>query len=395
INYGIVGNPSETGMDGTIDGGAGNDTITNNGSVATNIDGGDGNDTMTNNGSVTSVVNSWDSGTTTTPGSMDGGAGDDTITNSATGTVGEILGGADNDTITNDGSAENIDAGDGADHVTNTGVVRGIIITGDGVDSLMNTGTVDTIQTGNGGDTVTNTGAGNVQQIQTGAGADTVVEGATVGVVIDTGEGDDVVRLIDGARVSLIDGGDNFDILRFEFADVAQNEYEALEALLSVPGSAAYGSITIGAQVYTWQNFEDLVNLMTYIPDPVVIADPETPGETETPPAVESPVVVIEGVVVMYNNEHQRMNSQDVSAPAALYCELSTSTYQVYDVTQVGNRLLYVGFDQVAVNVNQAVAQGQSVIITENEGAQLIAMPDGTVQLVRGDYSFSFAAGTC
>ena len=91
-----------------------------------------GNDSITNSGTVTNDI--------------DGGSEKDTLTNS--GTTGNILGQAANDTITNSGCVtDTIDGGDNQDVIsnTNTGSVVGVsggVFGGDGRDSVTNAGTV-------------------------------------------------------------------------------------------------------------------------------------------------------------------------------------------------------------------------------------------------------------
>ncbi len=105
----------------TIDGGAGNDSITNYGGNNVTIDGGAGNDSITNSGSYASI---------------DGGEGNDTIY--ASGNRITINGGDGNDYLySNGGDSVTIDGGDGNDSITNTGAnVLFLYAAGDGNDVI-------------------------------------------------------------------------------------------------------------------------------------------------------------------------------------------------------------------------------------------------------------------
>ena len=106
-----------------IEGGGGNDDITNLGIVGDDIQGNDGDDTIINSGTVDDDI--------------EGNDGDDTIINS--GTVGEdIQGGKGDDTIEHSGVVEgDIEAGEGDDTVRLTGTqVDGIIDGGTDTDTL-------------------------------------------------------------------------------------------------------------------------------------------------------------------------------------------------------------------------------------------------------------------
>jgi len=152
-----------------IKGLAGDDTITNNGTVGQHIWGNAGNDTITNNGTV-----GWH---------IIGGLGNDTITNN--GTVGlYIYGGLGNDTITNNGTVGGYIFGDsGDDTITNNGTVGQHIWGNDGNDTITNSGTVGwDIRGGDNDDTLQLAGACNVggsitafeRFFKTGAGTATV-----------------------------------------------------------------------------------------------------------------------------------------------------------------------------------------------------------------------------
>src|SRR5690349_8687124 len=125
---------TDTDPDG-VDAGAGNDSIHIEptavvGNESTDeVNGGDGDDTITNDGTIT--------------GSVDGGAGNDSLTNTSSGEInGDFEGGSGNDEITNAGTVNgDVNGGDGTfDFITNTGIVNGDVNGNNGRDEIDNVG---------------------------------------------------------------------------------------------------------------------------------------------------------------------------------------------------------------------------------------------------------------
>ena len=129
-------NISNTGVNVSIDGGAGNDYIRNNDGDSVTIDGGECNDTIYNSGDSVTI---------------DSGEGNDDISNNGANV--SIAGGAGNDDIYNSGSQVTIDGGSGDDTINSNGsyvTING----GTGNDSVNNWGHNSKINTGVGNDTI-------------------------------------------------------------------------------------------------------------------------------------------------------------------------------------------------------------------------------------------------
>jgi hypothetical protein len=215
-------------------------------------------------------------------------AGDDTITvngNTAAAVYGDFLntnvnGGAD--TIVINGSASTVQ-GDtltgsaigGADSITINGTVTGAV-TGDTY-SFPSAGDIDI----GGGDTITVNGtAGSVSGETFGAtgthvggndeiviGETAVVNGNVTGEINATVGGNDHITVEVGATiVGTISGGnaagDN-DLITFTGTTGDQAGYAQLQALVGC--NPCSGTVTVDGQTYTFQNFEQLQNLMTLI----------------------------------------------------------------------------------------------------------------------------------
>lgn len=158
----------------------GDDTITCEGG-STSVDGGDGDDTITNNG--------------TTSGEINGGDGDDTITNNTNGSAGSIEGGDGNDTITNYNSSGDISGGEDDDIITSNGGAGDL--NGDGgEDQIINNGQAGALNGGTEDDGIYNGGQAES---------------------IDGGEGDDIFIMTPGSFVEeTIEGGDGNDDLNIQ-----------------------------------------------------------------------------------------------------------------------------------------------------------------------------------
>jgi hypothetical protein len=181
---------------------AGNNTITNSGSIGDDVETLSGNDVLVNSGIIVDRVFL--------------GGGNNKITNSGT-IGGDIAVGSGDDVVTNSGSVGSITLGDGNNTLTNTGDAFSIA-SGSGNDTIVNKGIVTLITTGAGNDVVTNTA---VAIIETGEGDDSVIGGAKVETVVDSG-GSDTYRLGAGNDVydatsfvadgaDLVDGGAGVD----------------------------------------------------------------------------------------------------------------------------------------------------------------------------------------
>ena len=192
------------GGDKILTGGAGNDTVTFNGTGSGNVVASlaGGNDVFTVNATLVGTVN------------VDGGEGNDTITIYGSGGSGgghTVVGGDGNDTITatNAGSANLvISAGSGADTISIGVAGAHSILGGDGADTITATtfiGADDTIRGGDGSDVLTFTlsGPSSVRPTTESVETITVVTGA-VGRRLDMSAMDGVTRVNVGGSASQI-----------------------------------------------------------------------------------------------------------------------------------------------------------------------------------------------
>jgi len=123
------------------------------------------------------------------------------------------------------------------------------------------------IGNGSGNDTIINYGV--VMNIygdsfdRAGSGNDTIINNGSVSGDIIAGGGNDYI-VIRGSVGGLIDGGDGIDILDFGLAGCAgvlQGDIIG-EVIASADENPAGGTITIGANTYTWANFEELLAIV-------------------------------------------------------------------------------------------------------------------------------------
>lgn len=104
--------------------------------------------------------------------------------------------------------------------------------------------------------------------VNVGAGEDTVrLTGTTIvggnGTAIDAGDDNDQVIIeSDASLTGVIEGGSGNDTLTFA-QDVPAEEFAEIVAIINA--NPNNGTITINNQRYTWQNFEQLVNLIGQI----------------------------------------------------------------------------------------------------------------------------------
>ena len=198
----LTGGPTASAS--SVDGNAGNDTITDNGTGLDTILGGQGNDSINATGSATGVTKL-----------LDGNLGNDTIVGTGAGTY-KVLGEDGNDSIdfsaatgksTFDGGVGNdvIKTGDGADTVTGN----------DGNDSITTgnnaAGGNNSIDGGNGNDSMsltnwtTGTGSGGHDTVTGGAGDDTITTAASHGgSLYQLGDGNDSINASNDATDSIV-----------------------------------------------------------------------------------------------------------------------------------------------------------------------------------------------
>ncbi|MGQ9910471.1 MAG: hypothetical protein ACUVS2_16720, partial [Candidatus Flexifilum sp.] len=199
---------------------------------------------------------------------------------------------------------------------TNGGYLSGMLAGGGGNDTVSNAafayaGGADL---GAGDDIFTNSGWLN-GSIQCGIGADSLNLGGVVAGAITCDLGDDTVTISAGAVSGHgaviggpIDGGDGTDVLRFAFTVNVSSMAEASAISAALAGaSPAGGTITIAGVVYTWLNFESLLDLLTFhMAEPVVIT-----------------------IAVTW-----RVNQADAAAPVAIYC--AADAVELWTVSAAG-----------------------------------------------------------
>jgi hypothetical protein len=326
---GGAGNDNVTNFAGAlanyIGGSGGNDSLSNGGALNSSIRGGVGQDTVTNfAGGVVSWLNGDEDNDRVLNGGfvnadLNGGTGNDSVVNLGGAFVSQIYGDAGLDTVVNGGFLNGTAwGGDDNDIVVNLGGAQATNISGDfGNDSVFNGGyLVGLLYGGFGNDTVVNAaysysagadlGDGNDQfinggylngNITCGAGADQVslVSPSYMAGSISCGSGNDTVYLLGGTVIGLIDGGADSDAITFQFTYTGTPaQIAAIQAAFAVANPAG-GTITIGAQTFTWTNFEFLYNFMNFIN-----AEPGT-------------------IITITIN--RRVNAGDAAAPVAIYCE--------------------------------------------------------------------------
>jgi Ca2+-binding RTX toxin-like protein len=198
----------------TLMGGPGDDAVDGSGGNGNLLFGDDGNDLLT-----VDVGADGDFGS----GTINGGAGNDTITSGALGSgAKEMHGGPGDDVLLAHGNAQ-IVTGDAGNDVANyqevfhfssttvidlTGTGIETLIGSEGNDSVIGTDAAETILGESGDDTVL--GNGGNDYIDGGAGLDMLMGGA----------GDDTFVNADGGEPDHVDGGDGFNIAEFDgFAD--------------------------------------------------------------------------------------------------------------------------------------------------------------------------------
>ena len=160
----------------TLDGGGGNDFISNENGSNVIISGGVGNDSIWNDGDYSTLYGGAGNDYIDNDGSdvtLDGGAGNDTIYNRGSDVT--ISGGVGNDSIWNNGDYSIImSGGDGDDKIFNGGGDNSSIEGGSGNDSIYNGNDSVTISGGTGNDTINNLGDNVLIKYTAGDGNDII-----------------------------------------------------------------------------------------------------------------------------------------------------------------------------------------------------------------------------
>ncbi len=249
----IDGSLTDTSLSGDslYDGGSGGDTIINNGDsdiemVGDTIYGdGSGNDIIINNGTAYAIIGD---------AAIGNGSGSDTLINN--GTVINIVG------DTYDGNAS------GNDSITNNGYVSGNVygdgsfVTGTGNDTIDNAGVLDGNIYGDEDPNASLPSAPQPGDPVPGSGSDTIINSGAVNGSIIAGGGDDTVIIAGiGAVNGVIDGGSGYDVLTFNLSTSNPEELQALAAQIAAANPAG-GTISLQGRVYTWQNFEELSQIL-------------------------------------------------------------------------------------------------------------------------------------
>lgn len=238
-----ITNKSGGEIDGDIRGGAGNDTITNNGDVYYFVVGNAGDDYIINGGWI--------------DGRILGGSGSDVIINNGI-VVGDIRANEDNDTIINNYIAGwDIKGHTGNDVIINNGYVINDIDGGADEDLIVNNGFVfDDIQGESGDDTIFNNNF-VADDIEGNGGNDTIINSGMVGEDVEGGIGDDQVILSgDFVVYGYVDGGPDYDILTINSRSGDRDEVAALKD--KIANNAGQGTATWHGNTLSWINFEEL-----------------------------------------------------------------------------------------------------------------------------------------
>ncbi len=353
-----------------------------------------GNDSVTIENGVTSGIVGGDLLPDGTGNIGDGG--DDVIINNGTVTIG--LGGdissgdGGDDTLTNNGTINGYLSGDysyggdgGDDIITNNGTV-GIDIDGDfqtdngGDDTIINNGSVvgnvtgDGVSTNGGDDTIINNGSvtGDIEgdSVSNAGGNDSITNSGSIGGNIIGGDGNDTVTVIVGSDVGgTISGDAGTDTLTFSGSTSDEAGYNQIQALVGCNPCA--GTVTLDGQSYTFNTFEQLVNLLTLISQ-------QSSGPVQ--------------VSITFSRSDDRLNWMDVGAPIAVYCTDKRIT--VIDIATNSQGVGQFSIEQDAI----AEASASSAILGSGQGNQLVQLADGSLLAVgptldgSKTYSFPFKA---
>ena len=200
----------------SIDGGAGDDHISNHYGENGTIEAGEGNDYISNSGDSITI---------------DADAGNDTVWNEGSNV--SINAGAGNDDIHNEGSNVSINAGAGDDYIWNWDGSEVLIDAGAGNDDIENGGSQVSIEAGAGNDDIFNWGS--EVSINAGAGNDEISNTGD-NVTITTGAGNDTISIGESVQ--------SFTVTDFSADDVIQL-YTWVNELEKVDGGIKAGNVTI------------------------------------------------------------------------------------------------------------------------------------------------------
>ena len=217
----------------TINGGAGDDYIRNY-SESSSIDAGAGSDTIENHGTIIRR------GFMT----INGGDGDDFIWNDNLSSLSILDGGSGDDEIDNYASDVTLIGGADNDYIFNgynssIGGDNVLIEGGEGNDSLYNSGGASSTITGGAGDDSIENYDGHYASIDAGAGDDYIYNDAN-DVTINGGEGDDEINLISNAQNNII---------RYTAGDDTIYGFNGDDTLQIGDGSGTYSTIESGNSI--------------------------------------------------------------------------------------------------------------------------------------------------
>jgi Ca2+-binding RTX toxin-like protein len=246
------GNDTITGsldLGGTLDGGNGADTITGL-DGADSIDGGDGADSI-NAGAGNDTVTGDDGNDT-----IDGGTGDDQV--DAGNGADSVTGNDGNDTINSGDGADTVDGGAGADSINGMSGEDSLVGGADN-DTIFGGSENDIIEGGDGDDFL-NGQAGN-DTANGNAGNDTALGGGGRDSLLG-GDGDDILngqsgndtlageagmdRIYGGSSNDVLDGGDDSDTIRGNSGDDTIDGGAGTDLLVGGSGNDQIGSTSVG-----------------------------------------------------------------------------------------------------------------------------------------------------
>ena len=169
-------------------------------------------------------------------------------------------------------------------------------------------------------------------------------------------DGSDSFDAAGGVVHGTIDGGADFDTLRFTM-NISAESWEAAVAALGGHLDPNGGSIVLGGVTYTWTNFEELQNL-----------------------------------IQLLAFHDRRLNYLDFAATVVVY-RLEAGGVELY--TPEGEWVFNAEADALIVALAQAAATGAPVEVQSRLGIALYAMPDGTLFATGPGYAFAFQPYRC
>lgn len=193
---------------------------------------------------------------------------------------------------------------------------------------------------------------------------------------IDAGDGDDSVTLrsnqanvsldLFGSDSLLLDGGDGDDTLTLDYDGGTVSEEEANSIAAYLANNSASGTLMVNGIIYSWVNFEQLVNLILF-----AIAETDTGGDSA-------------GFTITFTDG--RLNFLDVAAPVAIYCANGGFTvWQIDPIT--GNGTQVIATTLAELTESGPVSGGIATMSLTGNGLVLVTTTTG--------YSFSFDPALC